>query len=360
MTYVWLLSGLVLLVWGGEWLVRGASRLASSFGITPLIIGVTIVAFGTSMPEMVVSTKAAWAGQPDIALGNVLGSNIFNVLLILGLCALVAPLVVAQQLVRVDVPIMIGVSLLAWLLAADNHLGRLDGALLLAGIVAYTIMAIRKSRRESALVAQEYAQEFGVPANDRPAKSRLVNIGFILGGLVLLVLGAGWLVESSVTIARQLGVSELVIGLTIVAAGTSLPEVATSVIATMRGERDIAIGNVIGSNIFNILGILGVTCLLAPEGIAVAPAVNRFDFPVMIAVAVACLPVFFTGHRIARWEGAVFLGYYIAYTAYLILAAQEHDVLPVYAGVMMWFVLPLTVLTLAVVLWRSIRPPTKD
>jgi cation:H+ antiporter len=357
MTIVFLILGLALLVWGGEWLVRGASRLAAGFGISPLIIGVTIVAFGTSMPEMVVSTKAAWIGQADIALGNVVGSNIFNVLFILGACALVAPLVVAQQLVRVDVPVMIGVSLLTWLLAADNHLGRFDGALLVAGIVVYTVLAIRKSRQESAAVAREYAQEFSAPKDGRSAKRVLTNIGFILAGLVWLVLGARWLVESAVTIARQLGVSELVIGLTIVAAGTSLPEVATSIIATVRGERDIAIGNVIGSNLFNVLGILGVTCLVAPTGVAVAPAVNRFDLPVMVAVAAACLPIFFTGHRIARWEGALFFGYYVAYVAYLVLAAREHDALPAFSAVMLWFVIPLTGVTLAVVTWRSRRGP---
>ncbi|MCG3146859.1 MAG: hypothetical protein PCFJNLEI_00293 [Verrucomicrobiae bacterium] len=355
MIAVFLVLGLALLVWGGEWLVRGASRLAAGFGISPLIIGVTIVAFGTSMPEMVVSTKAAWVGQADIALGNVIGSNIFNVLFILGLCALVAPLVVAQQLVRIDVPIMIGVSLLLWALALDNHLGRLDGAILFAGIVTYTVMAIRKSRQESAAVAQEYAQEFPPPKPGRSTKSVLVNIGFILAGLVLLVLGARWLVDSAVTIARSWGVSEFVIGLTIVAAGTSLPEVATSIIATIRGERDIAIGNVVGSNIFNMLGILGATCLIAPHGVAVSPAALSFDIPVMTAVAVACLPVFFTGHTIARWEGGMFLSFYVAYTAYLVLAAQQHDALPAFSAVMLWFVIPLTAVTLAVVLARQLR-----
>lgn len=351
--------GLVLLVLGAELLVRGASRLAAAVGVSPLVIGLTVVAYGTSTPEMAVSVQSSWVGQADLALGNVVGSNIFNVLFILGVSALIVPLVVAQQLVRWDVPLMIGVSVLLWLLALDGHLGRADGGLLFAGVVAYTVFAIRQSRRETAEIRAEYAQEFG---EARARGARLpVQIALVGIGLVLLVLGSHWLVNGAVEIARFAGLSELVIGLTIVAAGTSLPEVATSVLASIRGERDIAVGNVVGSNLFNILAVLGLSGLVAPNGVAVADAALAFDIPVMTAVAVACLPIFFTGYLIARWEGLLFLAYYVAYAAYLVLNAREHEVLPKFNTVMLWFVLPLTVLTLlvlAVRAWRAGRPHT--
>jgi cation:H+ antiporter len=340
--------GLVLLVLGAEALVRGASRLAAALGIAPLIIGLTVVAFGTSAPEVAVSIGAAASGRGDIALGNVIGSNIFNILLILGVSAAVAPLVVSTQLVRLDVPIMVGVSAIVLLLALDGRISRLDGVLLLAGIGAYTGYLIRAARR---------GQQPPVAAEDElPEPGRLPgNLALILAGLVLLVLGSRWLVDGAADIAAALGVSELVIGLTIVAAGTSLPEIATSITATLRGQRDIAVGNVVGSNIFNLLLVLGAAGLVAPHGVAVPDGVLGFDLPVMLAVAVACLPIFLTGYRIRRREGFLFLGYYVAYTVYLVLTAVHHPSLPVYSGVMLAFVLPLTVLTLGVSLWREAR-----
>lgn len=353
MMIIMLLGGLALLTVGAEVLVRGAARLATAVGISPLVIGLTVVAFGTSSPEMAVSVQSALSGQADIAIGNVVGSNIFNVLFILGLSAIVAPLIVSQQLVRVDVPIMIGVSLLALALAWDGYVSRLEGALLFAGVIAYTIFAVYQGRKESKAVEEEYAQEFG--AKPRGAAQIALNGVFIVVGLMLLVLGSNWLVDGAIALARAFGVSELVIGLTIVAAGTSLPEVATSVMASFKGERDIAVGNVVGSNIFNLLSVLGLAALVAPDGVNVAPAAFDFDIPVMIAVAVACLPIFFTGYTIARWEGFVFLGYYAAYTAYLFLAANQHDALPVFSNVMFYFVIPLTALTLAVTVYRSWR-----
>ncbi len=349
-TVVLFVAGLGLLVLGAEWLVKGASRLAAALGISPLVIGLTVVAYGTSAPEMAVSIKSAWAGQPDLALGNVVGSNIFNVLFILGVSALVAPLVVSSQLVRLDVPVMIGLSGLTLLMAGDGSIGRLDGALLFAGAIAYTVFQVRQSRRESAAIRDEFAQEYG-----KKRSSTAANLAFVGAGLVLLVLGSRWLVNGAVAFAQALGVSELVIGLTIVAAGTSLPEVATSVLAALRGERDIAVGNVVGSNIFNILSVLGLSALVAPSGLPVSPALVAFDAPVMIAVAVACLPIFASGAAIARWEGALFLFFYVAYTAYLVLAAQQHDALPAFSTVMQLFVLPLTAITLAVVGWRAWR-----
>ncbi len=358
MQILFFLLGLGALILGAELLVRGASKLALSFGISPLVVGLTVVAFGTSSPEMAVSVQSAWSGQVDLALGNVVGSNIFNVLFILGASALIVPLIVAQQLVRQEVPIMIGASLLLLLLALDGGISRLDGALFFGLMVAYTAFVIVQSRKESKAVEQEYAQEFGAAAKSAWDSHWAAQVGLIAAGLVLLVLGSNWLVEAAIAFAKYLGVSELVIGLTIVAAGTSLPEVATSILAAIRGERDIAVGNVVGSNTFNILGVLGVSGLVAPAALSVPPSMLAFDIPVMIAVALACLPIFFTGNLIARWEGALFLGFYVAYTAYLILAAQSHDALGTYGLVMSAVVLPLTVLTLAVVTvreWRARR-----
>jgi cation:H+ antiporter len=309
-----LAGGILLLIAGAELLVKGASRIAGALGISPLVIGLTVVAFGTSAPEFAVTAGAAWTGQADVALGNVVGSNIFNVLFILGLSALVAPLVVSQQLVRLDVPLMIGVILVAAGLALDGRIGRLDGLLLFAGIVAYTAFLIRQSRRESAASGPSTTPR-SAPARRSP--SWAPNLAYLAAGLIMLALGARWLVAGAVAAAQAFGVSELVIGLTVVAAGTSLPEVATSVLASLRGERDIAVGNVVGSNLFNLLGVLGFGGLIAPAGIPVAAGALTFDIPVMIGAAIVALPIFFTGYRIARWEGALLLGFYAAYTTRL-------------------------------------------
>ncbi|MCG3170641.1 MAG: hypothetical protein CALGDGBN_02208 [Pseudomonadales bacterium] len=345
-----LVGGFIVLVLGAELLVRGASRLAAAAGMPSLLIGLTVVSFGTSAPEMAVSVGSALQGSPDIALGNVVGSNIFNVLMILGLSALVSPLIVSRQLVRVDVPIMIGVSLLVWLLALDQVIGRVEGLVLALMLAIYLDVQIRLGRRAGADTPPTAATDEAAPSG---AGSLVTNVLLILGGLVLLVAGSRWLLDGATGIARALGVSELMIGLTIVAAGTSLPELATSVLAALRGERDIAVGNVVGSNIFNLLAVLGITAVVAPAGVAVADAALVFDIPVMGAVALACLPVFFSGHLIARWEGAVFVAYYIAYTAYLVLAGTAHEALAGYRTAMLGFVLPLTVLTLVLIVWRG-------
>lgn len=341
------LVGLAALVGGAEVLVRGASRLALATGLSPLVIGLTVVALGTSAPELAVGIDAVRGGSADIAMGNVVGSNITNVLLILGVSALVLPLVVSRQLVRLDVPVMIGCSVLVLLLALDGTIGRWEGGLLAVVGAAYLALQVVLGRREGNDEAPDVPA--GKPGN------MLLNIAMVVAGLVLLVLGAGWLVDSAVEIAGRLGVSELVIGLTVVAVGTSAPELATSVIAAVRGERDMAVGNVVGSCVLNLLVVLGLTAVFAPNGVPVGHAVITFDLPVMVATAVACLPIFFTGHCIQRWEGAVFLGYYVAYTAYLLLDATGHDAQPAFGMVMMYFVVPLTVLTLAVVLVRSLR-----
>ena len=343
-------GGLLLL--GAEALVRGASKLASLLGISPLIIGLTIVAYGTSAPEMAVSVQSSLSGQGDIALGNVIGSNIFNVLVILGLSALVSPLPVAQQLVRLDVPIMVGISGLLMLFSLDRLLQPSDGIILLVGGVVYTLFLVYQSRKETnAAVQSEYEREYGPTPVSRWTWA--INLAYIAVGLATLVTGSRLFITGAVSIAESLGVSQLVIGLTIVAAGTSLPELATSAVATFRGEGDIAVGNVVGSNIFNVLTVLGVTALTSGAGVAIPYSVLHFDLPIMLAVAVACLPIFLTGNVISRWEGLLFVGYYGAYAAYLILRAASHDGLGLFSQVMLMFVIPLTVITLVVVMVRS-------
>jgi cation:H+ antiporter len=301
-----------------------------------------------------VSLLAAIQGSDavDLAASNVVGSNIFNVLFILGISALITPLVVNIQLIRQEVPIMLGASLLLLAFTLDGRISFLDGGLLFALLIAYTVFLVVQSRRETQAAKDEYADEVQ-PATPGAWDSHwAAQVGLIVVGLVALVFGSDYLVQASVSFAKAMGVSDVVIGLTIVAAGTSMPEVAASITAAIKGERDIAVGNVVGSNTFNILGCLGLAGLVAPAGLPLAPSLLTFDLWVMLAVAVACLPVFFTGREIARWEGAVFVGYYVAYVAYLILAAQQHDALPLFSGVMLMFVIPLTVVTLAVVLLR--------
>lgn len=349
----WMLivAGLVLLVAGAELFVRGAAGLAARLRVSPLLIGLTVVSFGTSAPEVAVSLSAVFRGSPALAVGNAVGSNIFNTLVILGLSALVAPLVVATRLIRVDVPIMIGVSLLLWLLALDGVLGRLDGALLFAGIILYTAMAIRASKRAERQAPDHIAGPVPVEAIPKPG----VLLAFGVSGFTGLLLGARWLVDGSVSVAAALGISELVIGLTIVAAGTSLPEAATSIVAAMRGHRDIAVGNVVGSNIFNILCILGLAGLAAPNGLPVLAGALSFDIPVMVAVSVLCLPIVFTGRAVSRWEGCLFICFYTAYLIRLVLDSSGHGSLDGFDRVMLWFVLPITGVGIAGTVAASLR-----
>jgi cation:H+ antiporter len=269
-------------------------------------------------------------------------------LFILGVAAVVTPLVVSARLVRFDVPIMIATAIVLMIMALDGRVSVLDGILLVLGAIAYTAWLLIQSRREHVAAREPGGVHERVPW--------IGSVAMAGAGLLLLVLGARWLVDGAVVIARQAGLSELVIGLTIVAAGTSLPELATSVLASVRGERDIAVGNIVGSNIFNVLMILGVTGLIG-GGIDVPPAARNFDIPVMIAVVLACLPVFFTGAMIGRWEGLVFLLYYGAYVLYLVLQSTQHDALPAFSAVMLQFALPITFLTLGLLAWRWARRP---
>lgn len=354
MTVVLGLAGLVALVVGAEILVRGASALAGRFGISPLVVGLTIVAFGTSAPELAVSLQGALSDSANVAVGNVLGSNIFNVLIILGVSALIAPLVVAQQFVRREVPIMVGATLLAFLFAFGGGVSRLEGLILFAGFGAYTVFTFYRAREVSPAVDEEYEREFGDGRDIVTRRTVLGGVG-VVAGLALLVLGANWLVDAAVEVARQLQVSDLVISLTIVAAGTSMPELATSLMAAIRGERDIAVGNVVGSNIFNLLVVLGLAAAVAPGGVEVSADILRFDMLVVLAISIACLPVFFSGYRIDRWEGGVFVVYYVVFVVYMVLEAIDHAMMAPFETALFVFVIPLTSVTLLVILWRSLR-----
>lgn len=344
------IMGLVVLVIGAELLVRGSSRLAAIFGVSPLVIGLTIVALGTASPEIAVSIQAATSGQGDITIGNVIGSNIFNILFVLGVSAIITPILIAEQLIRLDVPIMIGISITAYLLMLDGSLRWHDGAFLFGGVIAYSIFSLRQSRKESQSVQQEYEQEFAVKESRTPLNI-LKYLAFIASGLGLLVLGARWLVDASTAIAVALGVGELVIGLTIVAVGTSLPEVATSVVAALKGESDIAVGNAVGSNIYNLLGVLGIAGIIAPGGIPVSAQALRFDLLVMIFVAVISLPIFYVDGKISRFEGGVLFSYYVVYTAYLIMLAVDSAALPAYTT----FLYVYVSLTFVVILANAIK-----
>ncbi|MCC9075604.1 calcium/sodium antiporter [Litorilinea aerophila] len=303
---VLLVVGLILLTAGAEGLVRGGASLARRLGLTPLVVGLTVVAFGTSMPELVVSLSSALRGVGDISLGNVVGSNIFNVGVILGLSAVVSPIRIQLGLIKLDMPVLIGISLLALGLALSGSVSRGAGVVLVLLLIAYTAFNIRLARKQTAAaVAQEF--EEGVPG---PTASWLWDLLFILGGLGLLIYGSNLLVNSAIALARAFGVSEAVIGLTLVAAGTSMPELATSIVAALRRQSDIAVGNVVGSNIFNILGILGVTAMVRP---VLAPGISRLDLGVMVAYAVVLLPLLWSGQRLDRREGLLLVGGYLAY-----------------------------------------------
>jgi cation:H+ antiporter len=355
MPALWIALGFVVLIVGGELLVRGASQLALAMKISPLVVGLTVVAFGTSAPELAVSLQAAFLNQADIAVGNVVGSNIVNVLFILGLSAAVAPLLVTRQLIRVDTPLMVFASVLVWGLGFDGKISRIEGAVMFFMLVIYIVWLIRQSRKEQKAVQAEFPEVFA-PARAESLKRLGINLALIMVGLVLLALGARWLVDGSVSIARTLGVSELIIGLTIVAVGTSLPECATSILASIRGERDIAVGNVVGSNIFNIFCVLGLSSVFSPSGmVMISNTALQFDIPVMIAVAVACLPVFITGQEITRWEGGLFVTYYGLYVAYLILAATSSTATASFGNLILFGAIPITLVILIVSFIQSCR-----
>jgi cation:H+ antiporter len=304
---IYIAFSLLLLFVGAEGLVRGSASLALRAGLSRLMVGLTIVAFGTSSPELVVSVKTALSHQGDISVGNVIGSNSFNIGIILGLTALVCPIPVNRQIIKIDAPIALGVALLLPLLLLNHILGRVEGLLLLVGIVAYNWLSVALGRSEDATDQSDVS----VPSVSR---HWMIDVAFIVGGLAVLVFGSRILVEHSVLLAKTLGVSDAVIGLTIIAAGTSMPELATSLVAAIRREPDIAIGNVVGSNIFNVLAILGVASMVSPLQ---APGISALDYYAMIVFTVLLIPLLYTGWVLHRLEGALLLGLYGLYLSIL-------------------------------------------
>lgn len=309
MTWILLCLGLVLITAGAESLVRGSSTIALRLGISPLVVGLTVAAFGTSAPELVVSMKAGLDGFPDIAIGNVVGSNIFNSTIILGLTALILPIRVSMQLVRFDTPFMLGVFFLFNVIAWNRYVGRMEGVILLVLLAVYLFLTVRGARKESRAVQDEYAE-----VNRGGKFSGLLAVFFVLIGLGGLIYGGHLFVQSSVLIARKMGISEAVIGLTIVAAGTSLPELATSLVAAVRKAPDIAIGNVIGSNIFNVLCILGATSAVTPLAIG---GISSVDLILMTGLGGLLLPFMWTGFILQRWEGFILVSIYGGYLWFL-------------------------------------------
>ena len=303
-----LAGGLALLVAAAHVLVRGAAALALRLGLTPLVVGLTVVAFGTSAPELVVSVQAALADAGGIAVGNVVGSNIANVGLVLGLAVLVRPLAADPSLFRRDLPTLLAVTALAAALLADGQLGRAEGAVLVTGLAAYLVWSIRAARREQAAVALPVTEPTGPAWRD---------VAFVVAGLAGLVIGADLFVGGATNLAEAFGVSNAVIGLTVVAVGTSLPELATTIVAALKGESDIAVGNVVGSNLFNLLGILGVAAVVRPLA---APGLQPADLAVMAVLAVALAGMLWTGRRLARAEGAALAAAYVGYMGYLVLS----------------------------------------
>lgn len=308
---IYIAAGLLMLFIGAEGLIRGSSSLALRFGITPLVVGLTVVAFGTSSPELVVSLKAALEGNGDISLGNVIGSNIANIALILGVAALIRPLKVQAQVVKREVPIMIFVTLLLFLFLINNEINRIEGIIFFIGIIVYSFINVVLAKKEK---NKEVEAEFAEGVAKKPLKI-WIAIPFIIVGLALLVFGANLFLEASIEVAKIFGMSQAVIGLTIVAIGTSLPELATSAVASLKNESDIAIGNVVGSNIFNILLILGITAMIIPVS---AADITLIDIIVLLVAAVIVLPMTWSKFILNRVEGVFLLIGYFVYMYYLL------------------------------------------
>lgn len=318
-----LILGLGVLIGGAELLVRGGAGLATRLGVRPMVIGLTVVAMGTSLPELAVGIEAARLGSDGLAVGNIAGSNIVNILLILGLVGAIRPVLTHSQTLRFDLPIVVGVSVLLLLMSLNGNLSLLEGLVLLGGAVLYGLALFRISQRDSQAAKAEAASHESRSGAEQETRRALWlgvarQVALVVVGLVLTLLGANWMVAGATTLAALLGVSEAVIGLTIVAVGTSAPELVTAVVASIRGQRDIAVGNVLGSNVFNILLILGATVVVAPGGIDVPPELVRVDLPLMVAVAAICVPVFWSDRRFSRLEGALLVLAYVTYVAYLV------------------------------------------
>nr|WP_281386403.1 calcium/sodium antiporter [Jiangella mangrovi] len=313
-----IVGGLAGLLAGAELLVRGGTGLALRLGIAPIVVGVTVVALGTSLPELAVGIDAARQGSAGLAVGNIVGTNLVNLLLILGLSAAILPIALDRRTVRFDLPLMTAAALLLLVLALDGEFGTVDGVVLVVFGVGYTLGVLYASRRESAAVRADYDAEYAAKGAGPRAARPWRDVLSLLAGIALIVVGATLLVDGAVDAARAFGVSDAVIGLTIIAIGTSAPELVTTILTTMRGDRDIAIGNLLGSSVYNIAIILGVTILVAPGAVQVPDEVLEGDLLLMVAAALACVPVFMTGSRITRLEGGLFVAAYAGYLGWLL------------------------------------------
>lgn len=319
--YVLLLIGFVLLYYGAEWLVKGSSNLARSLGITPIVIGLTVVAFGTSAPELVVSFVASIQNKSMIAVGNVVGSNICNIALVLGMAAFLMPITSDKSVVSRDIPLMLAISVFLLLISLNSTISRLEGVVLFAGVVLYTIYNYRISKKENALLAEGGVSNAEAELEDIGIiESRPKQIFLIIAGIAGVVIGAQVLIDAAVIVMREFGVSEKFIGLTIVAFGTSLPELATSVVAALRKEMDISIGNLIGSNVFNILSVIGAASMVRPIPIpgGFIESGLIIDYGVMLGVSVLTWLLMRKSHTVTRKGGFALLCCYLGYLAYLI------------------------------------------
>lgn len=351
---VWIAVGLTALVAGAEMLVRGSVRLAGAAGISPMVIGLTVVSLGTSSPELGISLQAALAGNDGLAIGNVIGSSIFNLTFLLGIGAIVTPILIKQRLLRIDIPILVGLVSFTWVMALDARIDRLEGGLLFLGGLAYTVLVVRSGPAESAEVQAEYELALQ-QAGGRQAKRLGTAAVLSLAGLAALILGGRWMLNGAVQLARDLGVDELIIGLTVVAIGTSLPEVAATVLAALRGEPDLAVGNAVGSSIYNLLAILGACAVLAPSGLHITASGLWFDLPVLWIAALLCVPVFLWGGRITRGEGVLLLLFYFGYVGVLVRTARMQSILTAPAPALLVFLLPPVALLAGLVLDVGLR-----
>jgi cation:H+ antiporter len=345
------LAGLGLLVMGAELLVRGSTRLGELAGLSPLVVGLTIVSFATTAPEATVSITAASSGRGELALGNVLGSNIFNMLVVVGAAALITALPVTSITVRKDVPVLIIATAVVLLFAINGTVAKWEAVLMLLALVAFISFSVWQSRRDSHPTAGSMIRR------TRRAAMREISLGSTLGlgGAVLLVFGSRLFVDSASTIAAELGVSELIVGLTVAAVGTSAPELTTSIVAAVKGQTDVAVGNAIGASIINLLGIVALSSLVSPGGLAVPNNAIQLDFPVALSVAVMALPMAMIGMRIVRWKGAFMITYYGVYVAVLIIDSVSDGLVEKFSVVMLAVVLPATVAAAAYGVFRANR-----
>lgn len=346
LTFIIIVLSFISLITAAHFVVKGASKIASHFGMSSLTIGLTIVAFGTSAPEIAINLTSLSSDHFDLAFGNILGSNIFNILFILGITAVITPLKISMKLIRIDVPIMILASMLVWLFAQDYTISRTNGVMLIGLLAMYILFSLYLTKKESRRITQSLENAVSPQMTDIHLGRAII---YFLIGSIAIAISSHFLVLHSLSLARELGLSELIIGLTILSYGSGAPEIAVSVMAAKGKEYDIAVGNIIGSCIFNILLVLGLSSIIYPYSHLSIGSVN-FDIPIMIGAAIVCLPLFLTQHKMERWEGALLLFYFVAYLTYIILHSQGHDSAKPYGLMMVSFVLPMTATGLIITL----------